>query len=144
MSSIRRTALTASVFSTLTSLLFFLTGVVSLPVPMYLPLGRRWTLSPAGPDAVIVMDYFGRSLFALSVAALLTLGLTLALSVLHKRPRRQIASQALWLWLWLLYCVSAFVLCSSLFAYKLYGRETTPLELPPNPVASPASPDDEQ
>ena len=88
------------------------------------------------------MDYFGRSLFALSVAALLTLGLTLALSVLHKRPRRQIASQALWLWL--LYCVSAFVLCSSLFAYKLYGRETTPLELPPNPVASPASPDDEQ
>lgn len=41
MSSIRRTALTASVFSTLTSLLFFLTGVVSLPVPMYLPLGRR-------------------------------------------------------------------------------------------------------
>ncbi len=142
MSSIRRTALIASVFSTLTSLLFFLTGVVSLPVPMYLPLGRRWTLSPAGPDAVIVMDYFGRSLFALSVAALLTLGLTLALSVLNKRPRRQIASQTLWLWL--LYCVSAFVLCSSLFAYKLYGRETTPLELPPNPVASPASPDDEQ
>jgi hypothetical protein len=141
MSSLRRTALAVSVFSTLTSLLFFLTGVVSLPLPMYLPLGRRWTLSPAGPDAVIVMDYFGRSLFALSVAALLTLGIMLGLSVLHKGQRRQIASQTLWLWL--LYSVSAFVLCSSLFAYKLYGRETTPLELPPQPVTSPASPDEQ-
>lgn len=34
MSSLRRTALIASVFSTLTSLLFFLTGVMSLPVPL--------------------------------------------------------------------------------------------------------------
>lgn len=125
MSSIRRTALFASVFSTLTSLLFFLTGVLSLPVPLYLPLDRRWSLSQVGPDAAIVMDYYGRSLLALSVAALLTLALMLTLFLL-RRPRPQVSSQTLWLWL--LYCVSAFVLCASLFAYKLSGRETTPLD----------------
>ena len=127
MSSLRRTALIASVFSTLTSLLFFLTGVMSLPVPLYLPMARRWCLSASGPEAAIVMDYYGRSLLALSVAALLTLIATLGLFLLG---RRWLHIKSDTLWLWLLYCVSAFVLCASLFAYKLYGRETTPLELP--------------
>lgn len=127
MSSLRRTALIASVFSTLTSLLFFLTGVMSLPVPLYLPIARRWSLSPSGSEAAIVMDYYGRSLLALSVAGLLTLFATLGLFLLR---RRWLHIKSDTLWLWLLYCVSAFVLCASLFAYKLYGRETIPLELP--------------
>ena len=119
MADSRRSALLSGVFSTATSAAFFVSGVVGLPLPLYLPLSRRWIWGTAAPE--LSMDYFGRSLFALTVAwGLLHLG-------------RRWTPTARVLRLGLAYAITALLLCASLFAYKLYGREPIPIELPGEP-----------
>lgn len=155
----RSAALFASLFTAATAAAFFLTGVVSLPVPLYLPLARRWVWSTSaaeqlGPLGSLTMDYFGRSLVALGVGVLAML-----LGMLWLRVRRNVGPSAdrdrpalpspspRLLQLALAYAVTAFLLCAALFAYKLYGREpSSPLLLEPSasvPVgAVPASVDE--
>lgn len=131
-SSAYRAALSASVLTTTTSLVFFLTGVAALPLPLYLPLARRWSFGTVASEPALSMDYFGRSLLALCVGALVT-----CLTALIYRKRSDVPSPShpatKTLRLWLAYAVTAFVLCASLFAYKLYDREAVPIELPSDP-----------
>lgn len=144
----RSAALFASLFTAATAAAFFLTGVVALPVPLYLPLARRWVWSASaaeqlGPLGSLTMDYFGRSLVALGVGVL-----GMLLGMLWLRVRRNVrpsadpvrpvlpsASPRL-LQLALAYAVTAVLLCAALFAYKLYGREpSSPLLLEPSASA---------
>ena len=62
----RRAALCASTFTTTTAAVFFLTGVVTLRLPLYLPLSHRWILGTVASEPELSMDYFGRSLLAVS------------------------------------------------------------------------------
>ena len=57
------------------SLCFFLTAVVKLPVVLYFPLSRRFSLAPAPGE--LSMDFYGRSLLAL-LAGVAAAALTLA------------------------------------------------------------------
>ena len=123
MADSRRSALLSGVFSTATSAAFFVSGVVGLPLPLYLPLTRRWIWGTAAPE--LSMDYFGRSLFALTVGAFATL---VAWGLLHLFRRWTPTARVLRLGL--AYAITALLLCASLFAYKLYGREPIPIELP--------------
>ena len=50
MADSRRSALLSGVFSTATSAAFFVSGVVGLPLPLYLPLSRRWIWGTAAPE----------------------------------------------------------------------------------------------
>ncbi len=135
MVDLRRAALYASILSTTTSLVFFLTGVVSLPVPLYLPLDRRWSLGTVAGEPSLSMDYFGRSLIALAVAGIVTGVVALTASVSNRHVRATISGpRTKTLRLGLAYVVTAFVLCASLFAYKLYGREAVLTELPSDPL----------
>ncbi len=136
----RRAALAASVFTAATAAAFFLTGIAEWPLPLYLPLARRWVLArasdPPGPLGLggLAMDFFGRSLLAIAAG-----GLALAIVVAVSRPRAKPAettpsakrpSDRLLL-LSLAYAVTAVLLCSALFAYKLSGREISPVDLDP-------------
>ncbi len=135
MVDLRRAALYASILSTTTSLVFFLTGVVSLPVPLYLPLDRRWSIGTAAGEPSLSMDYFGRSLIALGVAGIVTGAVALTARSWHRPGRATISGPTTkTLRLGLAYAVTAFVLCASLFAYKLYGREAVLTELPSDPL----------
>lgn len=49
------------------SLCFFLTAVVKLPVVLYFPLSHRWSLTPVPGE--LSMDYYGRSLLSLLCGA---------------------------------------------------------------------------
>lgn len=135
MVDLRRAALYASILSTTTSLVFFLTGVVSLPVPLYLPLDRRWSIGTVAGEPSLSMDYFGRSLIALGVAGIVTGAVALIARSWHRPGRATISGPTTkTLRLGLAYAVTAFVLCASLFAYKLYGREAVLTELPSDPL----------
>jgi hypothetical protein len=135
MVDLRRAALYASILSTTTSLVFFLTGVVSLPVPLYLPLDRRWSIGTVAGEPSLSMDYFGRSLIALGVAGIVTGAVALTARSWHRPGRATISGPTTkTLRLGLAYVVTAFVLCASLFAYKLYGREAVLTELPSDPL----------
>lgn len=135
MVDLRRAALYASILSTTTSLVFFLTGVVSLPVPLYLPLDRRWSIGTVAGEPSLSMDYFGRSLIALGVAGIVTGAVALTARSWHRPGRATISGPTTkTLRLGLAYAVTAFVLCASLFAYKLYGREAVLTELPSDPL----------
>lgn len=134
----RRAALFACVCTTATAATFFLTGVVALPLPLYLPLTRQWVLASAndapGPLGSLAMDFFGRSLLALTAGgfALAVVGL-----LTRKRERSKDRTDAPTgpsenqLRLALAYAVTAVLLCAALFAYKLAGREITPVDLSP-------------
>lgn len=110
-----------------TSLGFFLTAVVKLPVPLYFPLSRRWSVVPSSEE--LSMDFFGRSLVAIvigAVAGALTLG------VLRLRARRGSDPRAgSGLALLTGYTATAFVLAAGVFGYQLYGRPPLPEPLPP-------------
>lgn len=129
MADPRRAALCASLFTTATAAVFFLTGVVTLRLPLYLPLSHRWVLGTVASEPELSMDYFGRSLLALSAGGLATL---LCLLSTRARPAA-LPPTTKALRLGLAYAITAFVLCTSLFAYKLYGREPAPSELPSQP-----------
>lgn len=49
------------------SLCFFLTAVVKLPVVLYFPLSHRWSLTPVPGE--LSMDYYGRSLLSILCGA---------------------------------------------------------------------------
>jgi uncharacterized membrane protein len=118
-----------------TALAFFLTAVVKLPVPLYFPLSRRWSLVPNTEE--LSMDFFGRSLLAIGVGALLaalTLGLFAARAKLAtKTPTEPSAKASSGSGLALLtgYALTAVLLAMGVFAYQLYGRTPTPEPLPP-------------
>ena len=110
-----------------TSLGFFLTAVVKLPVPLYFPLSRRWSVVPNSEE--LSMDFFGRSLVAIVVGAgagALTLG------VLRLRARGAGDPKAgAGLALLTGYTATAFILAAGVFGYQLYGRPPLPEPLPP-------------
>jgi hypothetical protein len=136
---------------------FFLVSVTAWPLPLYLPLVRRWVLSGAQRPLELSMDFYGRSLYALlggAAAALLAYGYARwrlrrsephlqAESVLDPAesaegsPPRSSAREEPSLWLPLLYAITAFAFATALFAYQLWGRITYP-ESPPAPSVAPA------
>ncbi len=135
MTDPRRAALYSSILTTTTSLVFFLTGVMALPVPLYLPLDHRWSFGTVAGEPSLSMDYFGRSLIALGIAGIVTGLVALAAGFWNRHGRTtkpEPGTRALRLGL--AYAVTAFVLCASLFAYKLYGREAVLTDLPSDPL----------
>lgn len=133
------------------SLVFFLTAVVKLPVALYFPLSRRWTLTPIPGE--LSMDYYGRSLLAI-LAGLTAAALTLAVcrvraifrahaaappadgssgSALPPGPGRGLALLAG-------YTVTALVLAAGVYAYELYGRTPIPEPLPAELLQAPGFP----
>ena len=147
----RRAALFACWFSAVTSAVFFVTGVVALPVPLYVPLVHRWVISASaaeqlGPLGSLTMDYFGRSLLAVGCGAVTTLLGMICLRLRHRTsslvdgkssPGTLRKPSSIQLQLALAYAVTAFLLCAALFAYKLYGREPSSPVLPdPSPTSA--------
>lgn len=142
-----------------TSLCFFLTAVVKLPVVLYFPLGRRWSLAPSPGE--LSMDFYGRSLLALVSGAVAALG-TLAVFWVHNKLRgapvtngppaaadadSQTATQKRrenGLALLAGYVATALLLAMGVYAYELYGRVPVPEPLPAGlfaqPLSSPATP----
>ena len=112
-----------------TSLCFFLTEILPLPVPIYYPVLRRWSLGP-GASASLAMDYYGRSLLALLGGAALTIVTVIALKIAGARAGKEGAPGRPLLLLCTAWAATALVLCASLYAYKLAGRELTPEPLP--------------
>lgn len=127
MTPLRRRAYLSCILLLATSVAFSLTAVVALPVPLYLPLSRRFVL---GATAELAMDYYGRSLFALAVGA--AAGLLAHLVLRSGRAARP--SGRPMLLLCMAWSVTAFLFCASLYAYKLMGRDpaasSPPLVLP--------------
>ncbi len=141
------------------SLCFFLTAVVKLPVVLYFPLSRRWSLAPNPSE--LSMDFYGRSLLALAVGAVAALG-TLAVFWVYKKLRGAAATGGLspesssssssaadrrresGLVLLAGYMVTALLLAMGVYAYELYGRVPVPEPLPAGllapPISSPAAP----
>ena len=114
-----------------TSLGFFLTAVVKLPVPLYFPLSRRWSVVPNSEE--LSMDFFGRSLVAI-VAGAVVGALTLAvlrLPARRGRPAGAPAAPGSGLALLTGYAATAFILAAGVFGYQLYGRAPVPEPLPP-------------
>jgi hypothetical protein len=115
-----------------TSLAFFLSAILPLPVLLYFPLQRRFgfgpqalsqALSPALSPAALSIDFYGRSLFALlcgTCAALFTHAVATRLLRAPKPPQAACSDKALSLGT--AYALSAFVLTAALFAYKLSLR----------------------
>lgn len=130
MGDLRRAALCASILTITTSVVFFLTGVLALPVPLYLPIDRRWSFGTVAGEPALSMDYFGRSLLALGIAGIVTCLAAGVARVRNRQAQSPIGPTSRTLRLALAYAVTAFVLCASLFAYKLYGREAVLTELP--------------
>lgn len=149
-----------------TSLCFFLTAVVKLPVILYFPLSRRWSLTPNLSE--LSMDFYGRSLLALVGGAVAAIA-TLAVFWVHTKLRGATApgddddaaaatvtaaaataaaaatiNQRREVRLTLLagYVVTALLLAMGVYAYELYGRVPVPEPLPAGlslrPLASPA------
>ena len=131
-----------------TSLCFFLSAVVKLPMVLYFPLSRRWSLT-ANP-AELSMDFYGRSLLALGSGAVAGL-VTLAAFWLYYRlrgdgvggdPAEAAARRENGLALLGGYVVTALLLAMGVYAYELYGRAPVPEPLPAGlrsaPLASPA------
>lgn len=136
------------------SLCFFLTAVVKLPVLLYFPLSRRWSLTPVPGE--LSMDYYGRSLLALLgglTAAVLTLGACLIRDRLRRAPggtaKTQISDKGRGLVLLSSYVATALLLAAGVYAYELYGRTPVPEPLPPGfaplppgfPPRDPSGPD---
>jgi hypothetical protein len=129
---LRRRAYLACALCIGTCLCFFLTELLPLPVPIYYPIARRWSL---GPGAVpgLAMDYYGRSLLALLGGGVFVLATLLALWIAARReapagpadtaPHPVLLLCTAW-------AATAFVLCASLYAYKLGGRDLVPDPLP--------------
>ena len=130
---------------TVTSLSFFLTAVVKVPVPLYFPLSRRWSLVPSAEE--LSMDFFGRSLVALG-AGLLAAALTLAVFRVRARwtgraDSRSAAAPGSGLPLLTVYAATALILAMGVFGYELYGRVPLPEPLPsvlPGPLRTFPSP----
>ena len=146
-----------------TSLCFFLTAVIKLPVILYFPLSRRWSLTPNLSE--LSMDFYGRSLLALvggAASALATLAgfwvhtklrgaaapndadadaataaTTAAATAVTTDPRRETRLALL-----AGYVLTALLLAMGVYAYELYGRVPVPEPLPAGlsmrPLASPA------
>ena len=139
-----------------TSLCFFLTAVVKLPVVLYFPLSRRWSLAPSPGE--LSMDFYGRSLLALVSGAVAALG-TLAVFWVHNKLRgapvtRTSAPPATadgnsqtatnkrrenGLVLLAGYVATALLLAMGVYAYELYGRVPVPEPLPAGLFAQPLS-----
>lgn len=103
-----------------TSLCFLLLGLGVGPVPLYLPLSRRWTLTPAPGEPA--MDFYGRSLLALLAGG----ACALCGYLLGKRwrvPVRLLRFLAL-------YALAALGLAAGLYGYQLIGRVPAPEPLP--------------
>jgi hypothetical protein len=115
-----------------TSLGFFMTAVVKLPVPLYFPLIRRWSAAPNSEE--LAMDFYGRSLVAI-VVGVIAGALTLGVLKLRARYRGEKAPEApaagSGLTLLTGYAATAFILTGGVFAYQLYGRAPSPEPLPP-------------
>jgi hypothetical protein len=112
-----------------TSLGFFLTAVVKLPVPLYFPLLRRWSTTPNSEE--LAMDFYGRSLVAIGVGFLAA---ALTLVVFQVRDRLRVAAppaKPAGLTLLTVYAATALALGVGVFAYQLYGRPPMPEPLPP-------------
>lgn len=147
-----------------TSLCFFLTAVVKLPVALYFPLSRRWSLTPNPGE--LSMDFYGRSLLALVSGAVAAIG-TLAVFWVHHKLRGAAKTGAPpasdgdddddsaaavatnqrrenRLVLLAGYLVTALLLAMGVYAYELYGRVPVPEPLPAGrfaqPLSSPATP----
>lgn len=132
------------------SLIFFLTAVVKLPVALYFPLSRRWSLTPIPGE--LSMDFYGRSLLALG-GGLAAAALTLAAFRVqaHWRARARASAnvsakgalpQSAGRGLALLtgYALTALLLAAGVYAYELYGRTPVPEPLPAALQASPTFP----
>lgn len=137
-----------------TSLCFFLTAVVKLPVVLYFPLGRRWSLAPSPGE--LSMDFYGRSLLALVSGAVAALG-TLAVFWVRDKLRgtagdppptadadanSQTATSGRrenGLVLLAGYVATALLLAMGVYAYELYGRVPVPEPLPAGLFAQPLS-----
>lgn len=125
------------VLCTATATAFLLTAVVSLPVPLYFPLARRWAMgTPADLERQLSMDYYGRSLFALLCGGACAL---VAHAILRRRPppapeaappEADPPASPPTLYLWTAYAGTAIALCAALFTYKLVTRDLTPEPLP--------------
>lgn len=120
--------LAACALCVVTSLAFFLSAILPLPVLLYFPLQRRFgfgpqALSPSLSPAALSIDFYGRSLFALlcgTCAALFTHAVATRLLRAPKPPQAACSDKALSLGT--AYALSAFVLTAALFAYKLSLR----------------------
>lgn len=123
--------LAACALCVVTSLAFFLSAILPLPVLLYFPLQRRFgfgpqALSQAQSPALspaLSIDFYGRSLFALlcgTCAALFTHAVATRLLRAPKTPQAAWSDKALSLGT--AYALSAFVLTAALFAYKLSLR----------------------
>ena len=114
-----------------TSLTFFLTAVVKLPVPLYFPLSRRWSLVPSPEE--LSMDFFGRSLLALLVGAVAAAATLAIFQIGAPRAAKPDAKPSTTPGLALLtgYAATALLLAIGVFAYVLYGRTPVPEPLPP-------------
>lgn len=132
------------------SLIFFLTAVVKLPVALYFPLSRRWSLTPIPGE--LSMDFYGRSLLALGggfAAAALTLAAFRVQALWRARassPPDDSSDSALpqspgrGLALLTGYTLTALLLAAGVYAYELYGRTPVPEPLPAALQGAPAFP----
>ena len=123
------------------SLIFFLTAVVKLPVALYFPLGRRWSLTPIPGE--LSMDFYGRSLLALGggfAAAALTLAAFRMQALWNKQPSAAPQSPGRGLALLTGYTLTALLLAAGVYAYELYGRTPVPEPLPAELLRAPAFP----
>jgi hypothetical protein len=118
----RARAVAACVAVLVVSLAFFLCSVVALPVPLYFPLLRQFSLS--GPPGQLSMDYYGRT--ALALVSGLCLG-TVTYAGLRRLPGIPGPGAPRRLRLLLLYSATALFLCASLYGYQHF---TAPLPLP--------------
>lgn len=133
------------------SLAFFLTAVVKLPVALYFPLSRRWSLTPIPGE--LSMDYYGRSLLAL-LAGLAAAALTLAVFRVRALFGPRVAAPPVddgfgaarapdpgrGLALLAGYAVTALALAAGVYAYELYGRTPIPEPLPAELLQAPPFP----
>mgnify|MGYP007083594092 CR=1 FL=1 len=126
----RGAAFLGCVLTATTAAVFFLSLVVAWPMPVYLPLERRWTWA-AGSESqellsTVAMDYYGRSWSALCAAFLVTFAVWFVGRIRRNAPTSPASfpSQRT-LFLAASYAVTAVVFCVSLMAYKLIGREPT-------------------
>ena len=133
-----------------TGVLFFLGGVVPLPVLLYFPLSRRFGLSPQPPE--LAMDFYGRSLLALGAGLLAALATYAVARWLEGRRSAAAPAEAqadadadadadagpadadapvARGTLATAYAATALLLAAGLWAYQLYARQPSPEPLPP-------------
>lgn len=111
-----------------TGVAFFLLGIFKVPVPLYFPLSRRFGMAPVRDE--LSMDYYGRSLYAVALGALLAGVGYVILASRSSRSTQRSADADRRLWMLASYALTALLLAAGLYGYQLGNREPQPEPLP--------------